>query len=326
MKRWLLTGLFVGMAIAIMISCNRANAQREKDTFTSPESAGPDFAIQGEYLGEIIGKRKVGAQVIAEGDGKFVVYFLSGGLPGEGWDGKRKIAASGWTESGKTMVQGDIGSGAIANGKLIGTTRAGEQFALARLVRKSPTLGAKPPQGAMVLFDGSSASEWDGGRLVAGNLLNNGITSWRSFQDFTLPLEFRLPFMPKARGQARANSGVFVQNRWEVQILDSFGRDSEDNECGAVYAQFKPLVQVCYPPLSWQTYDIDLHAARFDGDKRVDDAMLTVKHNGVVIHDHVKLSQGPTPGGQNEAAIPGPLQLQGHGNPVYFRNIWIEKK
>jgi hypothetical protein len=326
MKRWLLTGLLVGLSIALTIGCNREKAPKGKDAFTNPETAGPDFAIQGEYVGEIIGKGKLGAQVIAVGDGNFVVHFLSGGLPGEGWDGKSKVAASARTENGKTTVQGDGGMGEIANDKLTGTTRAGEQFALARLVRKSPTLGAKPAQGAVVLFDGSSASEWNGGRLVDGNLLNNGITSKRAFQDFTLHLEFRLPFMPKARGQARANSGVYVQNRWEVQILDSFGRDSEDNECGAVYAQFKPLVQMCYPPLSWQTYDIDLQAARFDGDKKVGDAVLTVKHNGVVIHDHVKLSKGPTPGGQNEAAIPGPVQLQGHGNPVYFRNIWVEKR
>jgi hypothetical protein len=326
MTRWLLTGLFVGLSIALTISCNRAKTQHGEDALTNPEAAGPDFAIQGEYEGEIIGKGRVGAQVIAEGDGKFVVLFLSGGLPGAGWDGKSKVAASAQTEHGKTTMQGDGGTGEIGNGTLTGTTRAGEQFALARLVRKSPTLGAKPPQGAVVLFDGSSASEWNGGKLVDGNLLNNGVISKRSFQDFTLHLEFRLPFMPKARGQARANSGVFVQNRWEVQILDSFGRDTENNECGGIYAQFKTLVQMCYPPLSWQTYDIDLYAARFDGNRKISDAVLTVKHNGVIIHDHVKLSKGPTPGGQNEAALPGPLQLQGHGNPVYFRNIWVEKK
>jgi 3-keto-disaccharide hydrolase len=326
MRRWLLPGLLAGLSTALKTSRHRATAQDREDVFTTPESAGPDFAIQGEYIGEINGKGKVAAQVVAEGDGKFVVQFLSGGLPGEGWDGTSKLAASARTANGKTTVRGDGGTGEIVDGKLTGATREGQQFALPRLTRQSSTLNAKPPRGAVVLFDGSSADEWKNGRLVNGSLLNNGIISRRSFQDFSLHVEFRLPFMPHARGQARANSGVYVQDRWEIQILDSFGRGTDDNECGAVYAQFKPLVQMSYPPLSWQTYDIELQAARFDGDKKVADAVLTVKHNGVVTHDHVKLSKGPTPGGQKEAAIPGPIRLQDHGNPVYFRNIWVEKK
>jgi hypothetical protein len=271
MRRWLLTKLFAGLSITLGTTRRRATARTWDDAFTNPESAGPDFAIQGEYVGEIIGKGKVGAQVVAEGDGKFIVQFLSGGLPGEGWDGKGKVTASARTVNRKTTVQGDAGTGEIAEGKLSGATTEGQQFALTRLTRKSPTLSAKPPRGAVVLFDGSSAAGWKGGQLVEGNLLNNGATSKRSFQDFTLHLEFRLPFMPKARGQARANSGVYVQDRWELQILDSFGRDTEDNECGAIYARFKPLVQMCYPPLTWQTYDIELQAARFDGDKKAAD-------------------------------------------------------
>ena len=326
MRRWLLTKLFAGVSIALGTSRSRATARTWDDASINPESAGPDFAIQGEYDGEIIGKGQIGAQVVAEGDGKFMVQFLSGGLPGEGWDGMNKVAASARTVNRKTTLQGDGGTGEIVDGKLAGATREGQQFALTRLTRQSPTLGAKPPRGAVVLFDGSSAGEWKGGKLVNGSLLNNGIISRRSFRDFSLHLEFRLPFMPKARGQARANSGVYVQDRWEVQILDSFGRGTEDNECGAIYAQFKPLLQMSYPPLSWQTYDIELQAARFDGDKKLADGLITVKHNGVIIHDHVNLSKGPTPGGHEEAALPGPIRLQDHGNPVYFRNIWIEKK
>jgi hypothetical protein len=326
-RRWLRTGLFIGLAAALAVSCNRSKAQQAKDSFfTSPESAGPDFIIQGEYIGETTGKGKIGAQVIAEGDGTFVVHLLSGGLPGEGWDRKSIVTASARTADGKTTVQADGMTGDIANGKLNVVTTEGAVLTLTRVERKSPTLGAKAPPGALVLFDGSTAEEWTGGQLVEGHLLNNGVTSKRSFQDFTLHLEFRLPFMPKARGQGRANSGVYVQNRWEIQLLDSFAGTTNDNECGAVYSQFKPLIQMSYPPLSWQTYDIDFQAARFAGKQKVADAMLTVTHNGVTIQDHVKLSKGPSPGGQNEEPTGGPIHLQNHGTPVYFRNVWILEK
>ena len=151
-----------------------------------------------------------------------------------------------------------------------------------------------------------------------------GIVSKRRFRDHQLHLEFRTPFMPDKRGQARGNSGVYVQGRYEVQILDSYGLEGLDNECGGIYKIARPRVNMCAPPLQWQTYDITFYAARFDASgKKTQDAVTTVLHNGVPIHQNLALP-APTPGGvgQNEAE-PGRLFLQDHGNPVQFRNIWV---
>jgi hypothetical protein len=275
---------------------------------TNPTDAGPDFAIQGEYEGEVAGKAKLGAQVVALNDGKFDVYFLTGGLPGAGWDtkGRTKVAAK--TEDGKTALMGTGWSGTIADGKLTGKTSDGNEYSLKHVVRQSSTLGAKPPAGAVVLFDGKHADEWAGGKLVEDNLLNCGTRSKQGVAGGTLHIEFRTPFMPQARGQGRGNSGVFVQG-FEVQVLDSFGLNGEKNECGAFYGRSKPTVNMCFPPLSWQTYDIEV---------KTDDkgnTVATVLHNGVKVQDQFVLLSGPPK--------PTPINLQNHGNPVMFRNIWF---
>jgi hypothetical protein len=301
------------------------------DAFTDPAKAGPDFAVQGEYQGELKNDDqtvKIGAQVIALGDGKFRGEFFIGGLPGDGWKkGDAQIGVDGETKDGAVTFAGDMGSAKIADGKVSVFDPGGTMIGtMMKVERKSATLGAKPPAGAKVLFDGSNADAWTDGKIVEKNLLLAGTRSKESFQDFTFHIEFRTPFVPKARGQARGNSGVYLQNRYELQVLDSFGLEGANNECGGFYSIREPLVNMCYPPLSWQTYDIDFTAARFDGDTKTKNARVTIKHNGVTIFDDFELPN-LTPGGEaKEAPGKGPFLLQAHGNPVTYRNIWVVEK
>ena len=197
---------------------------------------------------------------------------------------------------------------------------------LKHVVRESPTIGAKPPEGAVILFDGSNADAWAGGKMTDDKLLIQGPTTKQKFGDFTLHVEFRLPYMPEAGGQGRGNSGVYMQGRYEVQVLDSFGLKGENNECGGIYTIKAPAVNMCFPPLSWQTYDIVYTAAKYEEGKKVKNAFATVKHNGVLIQDNTELTHATTAAPVGEGAEPGPIYLQDHGNPVRYRNVWIVAK
>ncbi len=297
----------------------------------------PDFSIQGEY-GSAKSGAAVGVQVVALGNGKFDAYVLQGGLPGLGWT----------REKGRTILRG-AGDGdkiafalfdkknpaankeiiaTILDGKFLLTDENGKQVVLPRIERSSPTLGAKPPKGALVLFDGSSAEQWENGKVANGYLLATGCTSKQRFTDYSLHLEFRTPYMPTARGQGRGNSGVYHSGRWETQILDSFGLAGRDNECGGIYSISKPRLNMCLPPLAWQTYDVDFTAAKFDADgKRTAWPKITVKLNGVLVHEDLELSKNFTTAAPIKSPLvnsEGPIYIQDHNNPVVFRNIWVK--
>ncbi len=307
---------------AVLLTLTTALYAAEKanePSFLDPASAGQDYADQGEYRNDW-----GGAQVIALGNGTFRMVTYPGGLPGDGWNQTSKTEAPGKREGDKVVFTGENGYHAeLADAKITISTADGGPWTMEKTMRKSSTLGAKPPANAVGLFDGTSAEAWNGGHMNDEHRLAAGCTSKQRFTNFTAHLEFYLPFKPLSRGQGRANSGVYLQDRYEIQVLDSFGLKGLDNECGAIYSQKAPSVNMCYPPLTWQTYDVDFLAASFDAaGKKTKDAVVTLRHNGVTVLDQVAL-RGPTPGGRSESPEGGGLQLQGHGNPVFYRNIWV---
>lgn len=320
-----------GLALALVLVLTQAVAadDSKKATFTDPAKAGRDYQVQGEYLGEANGST-YGVQVVAQGDGRFMAVVYPQGLPGAAgvaWD---RMTAEGSTKDGVTKFTSDDGqmTATVKDDTLVVEKSGGEKVGtLKKVERKSPTLGAKAPEGALVLFDGKNVDQFTNAKMTDDGLLMVGCVSKKKFQDFTLHIEFRTPFMPKATGQGRGNSGVYLQGRYEVQVLDSFGLEGRDNECGGIYKIAAPKVNMCLPPLAWQTYDIDFTAAKFDASgKKTANAKVLVKQNGVVIQD-LELPTN-TPGGltPGESPEPGPLFLQNHGNPVYYRNIWVVEK
>lgn len=197
-----------------------------------------------------------------------------------------------------------------------------------------------PPSGAVVLFDGKDTSNWqkrDGGE-VKWVLRPNGamegvkghgdiVTKEKFGGSFKLHVEFRVPYEPGGAGQGRGNSGVYVQGRYEVQVLDSYGLKSKNNDCAAIYEVAAPTQNVCKAPTVWQSYDIEFTAPVFEGGKKTEPARMSVYHNGVKVHDGVRIPVDNTRSGAGgDPATPGPILLQDHGHPVQYRNIWLLKQ
>ncbi len=318
------------LTLSISIVCVLTiSATAKGPAYTDPAKSDADFPFVGEYVGiakTTNGELKVGVQIIALGEGKFHAVGCMGGLPGAGWSQSPKRESDGELKDGAVVCTSDQAVTTVKDGKIILTTKNGREFAkLDRVVRKSPTLGAAPPAGAVVLFDGKSADAFEKGQLTDDGSLAAGCTSKQKFGSCRVHIEFRLPYMPQDRGQARANSGIYLQGRYEVQMLDSFGLEGKNNECGGLYELKDPDLNMCLPPLAWQTYDIDYTAAKYDGDKVVSPARITVEHNGVTVHKDVEL---PTDRGTRAAPVKpgpelGPIYLQNHGDPVVYRNIWV---
>ena len=324
--------LLLALLICCALACGASAAPKGGDIIELSEAqADPDFAVQGEYVGEgtlLDGtKDKVGAQVIAQSKGAFRVVVYQGGLPGDGWKrGDERF----FMEGTATELKGEKLTAKIAGGKLtISDADGKERIGLDRTERKSPTLEEKPPQGAAVIFDGKNVDQFEPGAeghlREDGNLVA-GVTTAPLPDNYKMHLEFRLSWKPEARGQGRSNSGVYLHDCIELQVLDSFGLEGRNNECAGLYSIKEPDVNMCLPPMQWQTYDIEFTAPKYGPEgKKTSNARLTLKHNGVVVHDDVELPKG-TPGRKGEGPGPRGIHLQGHGNRVFYRNIWLIEK
>ena len=200
---------------------------------------------------------------------------------------------------------------------------------------------AAPPSDAIVLFDGKDLSQWvsqsaaggpapwvvaDGVATVKPN--SGGIQTKQAFGSCQLHIEFATPSVVEGNSQGRGNSGVFLMNNYELQILDSYqNRTYFHGQAGAIYKQHAPLVNASRKPGEWQAYDVVFHAPKFDADgKLIQRATFTVFHNGVLTHEKKEIlgpSAHRTVAKEKEYDRKGPIRLQDHGNPTRYRNIWI---
>lgn len=192
-----------------------------------------------------------------------------------------------------------------------------------------------PPADAVVLFNGTDLSQWNGGDqwLVENGYAvsqRGGITTKESFGDCQLHVEWAAPEKVESSGQGRGNSGVYLMGRYEVQVLDSYNNPTYfDGQAGSIYKTKPPLVNASRKPGEWQTYDIIFHAPRFDAlGTLLRPGYVTVLHNGILVQDHTELL-GKTdyehPPTYSKHAEREPIHIQFHGNPVRFRNIWLRE-
>lgn len=300
--------------------------------YTDPSSTDDDYIIQGEYIGKDPKGHQIGVQIIALGNGSFTYVSYPGGLPGMGWNGDQKkltrLQAS-RSPGDTTVVFRTVSFIAEVDGNkiFVSDPHHKQLMELDRIDRQSPTLNAPPPPEAVVLFHDKGTNHFNGAKVTEEGLLTEGAITKEAFSDFTLHLEFRLPYIPTARGQDRGKSGLLIQGLHEIRLLDSFGLEALNHECGAISQVAAPKLNMCLPPLTWQTLDIDYRAARFDASgNKTSNAVISVKHNGILIHENLEIPHITAPSDSSMESKPGPLQLQNFGHPIRFRNIWVIHK
>ena len=298
----------------------------------SPPTEGPaasDFKLVGEYVGEVSlggeNGKPLGVQIRVIGDGEFQARAYHGGLPGQDGFTEEDMMVLVGRRSGETLVLSGGPWAMFAGPKQCKIINAeGETLGeLPRADRTSPTLGSQAPEGAMVLFDGTGTEAFSTGEMTPNGLLRQGADINFMLSDFDLHVEFRIPHMPKYTEQSRGNSGLYLQSRYECQVLDSFGAPRVFNGLGALYRHRAADVNMAFPPLAWQTYDVHFTSARYAANgEKLRNAEVTSWVNGVKVQDNQSLP-GPTGHGKDESPTLLPTKLQSHKDPIRYRNVWV---
>jgi len=302
--------------------------------------------VQGGYEGkgkDPSGEFRIEARVVAQGEGnyKVLVRRLKDG------DKVGKSEFSGKTNNDAVEFEGQVDGaewkGRLTEGVIKGDSNQAGTFEAGRVEKKSPSAGKKAPEGAVVLLDGKqfeemvreNGADWDRGEVGKDGSIQvpkGGMKSKREFEgNFNLHVEFQNPLLPKEHSQGRGNSGVYLPNGDEIQVLDSFGEATYlGGCCGGLYRYKDPDLMetieslagnpenkytlTSFPPLTWQTYDIEYRVEKKDG-QYSGKPRVTVFHNGIKIHDNAEL---------NNEARKGAFHFQDHGNAVRYRNIWVQ--
>ena len=325
---FLYVALIASSAFIFQISAPAASGPKEeKQVHFIP-------AVPDPLMGDWQGTGSVGAaQVVPLGRGEYKALLLSA------FDTEKNVLATlhGTATNGTVSFAGDGWTATIANSRFTGA-KENSKFDLHHVTRTSSTMGAKPPAGAVLLFDGSNLNAWarkngkdwlteDGPaswKLVDGGALEvvpgaDCIITHQKFGDCHLHLEFRTLGAP-------CNSGVFFQDRYELNINETYGQTTGTPNAGFDNCtdHAEPRIRPSFPPLAWQTFDVDFRAPRFDANgSKTENASATVLFNGVKIYDKQPLETPHGAARRLGEAAKGPLMLQEHGMPVQFRNIWL---
>lgn len=298
----------------------------------------PGTDLQGEFEGRALlpGRADsidVGLQLALYGPERVRGSFYKGGLPGAEAHGMRPPER--------------VGVGGVRVDERLELAPEGEGYSLLylqshvtvldeeknylghldRVQRESATLGLEPDDGARTLFTGqeSDLENWQDGAIMSESGLHSGAMTRQEFGDIRLHAEVWLSWMPCASEQRRTNSGLYIQNRYEVQVMDSFGLEPMLNGSGSLYREVMPALNMSLPPLRWQTYDVWFRAPRFnDAGEKVEPVRVSVWYNGVRVIDDEVLEGGTGRGGQLEEVPMAPLLLQEHPGSVRFRNVWVK--